>query len=167
MTTASTAIGPGEGAPVVSLGMTHKVDGARLGGRLLVMEGVIAPGVLVHPHTHTREDECSFVLEGELRYFVGDAVTTAGPGCYVPKPRGVRHAFWNSSSRPARVLEMHTPATFDAYYDELGALFRGHAGQPERLRSAFDELAARYGVTIHWDDIPMLVERYGAPAPGR
>jgi quercetin dioxygenase-like cupin family protein len=162
-----TAIGRKDGAQVASLGMTHKVDGERLGGRLLVMEGVIPPGALVHPHTHTREDECSYVLAGELHYLVGDVAVTVGPGCYVPKPRGVRHAFWNSSSEPARVLEMHTPATFDTYYDELGALVQAHSWRPERLRCAFDELATRYGVTMHWTDIPMLVEHYGAPPPRR
>jgi quercetin dioxygenase-like cupin family protein len=160
-------IRPGEGADIPALGMIHKVDGERLTGHLLVMEGVIPPGTLIHPHTHTREDECSFVLDGELQYLVGDAVCTVGPGSYVPKPRGVRHAFWNATAYPARVMEMHTPATFDLYYDELGALFQSHAHSLDDLMSAFDQLAARYGVTVHWDDVPMLVERYGAPAPIR
>jgi quercetin dioxygenase-like cupin family protein len=158
---------PGDGTAVPGLGMTHKVDGKRLAGRLLVMEGVIPPGTLIHPHTHTREDECSFILDGELQYLVGDAVFTAGPGSYVPKPRGVRHAFWNRTAQPARVMEMHTPATFDTYYDELEALFQSYANRPDGLVSAFDELAFRYGVTVHWDDSAMLVERYGAPAPIR
>src|SRR3954465_13736791 len=158
---------PGDGAAVPGLGMTHKVDGERLAGRLLVMEGVIPPGTLIHPHTHTREDECSFVLDGELQYLVGDAVCTVGPGSYVPKPRGVRHAFWNSTTKPARVMEMHTPATFDTYYDELGALVQARAHRPDDLASAFDRLAARYGLTLHWDDVSMLVGRYGAPAPIR
>jgi quercetin dioxygenase-like cupin family protein len=160
-------VGPEDGVAVPALGMIRKVDGERLAGRLLVMEGVIPPGTLVHPHTHTREDECSFVLDGDLQYLVGDAVRAAGPGSYVPKPRGVRHAFWNSTSRPARVIEMHTPATFDTYYDELGALFQAHANPTDDLRSAFDQLASRYGLTVHWDDIPMLVDRYGAPEPIR
>jgi len=162
-----TAVGPEDGAAVPALGMIHKVDGMRLGGNLLVIEGVIPPGTLIHPHTHTREDECSLILDGELRYLVGDAVCTVGPGSYVPKPRGVRHAFWNATPEPARVMEMHTPATFDNYYDELGALLQSHADSPDDLMSAFDQLAARYGLTIHWDDVPMLVERYGAPAPIR
>jgi uncharacterized cupin superfamily protein len=154
---------PGEGALVAGLGMTHKVDGATLGGRLLVVEGVIAPGTLVTPHTHSREDECSFILEGQLTYLLGDAVCSVGPGCYVPKPRGVRHAFWNACEEPARVLEMHTPATFDTYYDELGAVFQAQTGRPEDMRAAVDDLAARFGLTMHWDDVPTLAERYGAP----
>jgi quercetin dioxygenase-like cupin family protein len=163
----SLVVGPEDGTAVPALGMVHKIDGMRLGGNLLVMEGVIPPGTLIHPHTHTREDECSFVLDGELQYLVGDEVCTVGPGSYVPKPRGVRHAFWNATAKPARVMEMHTPATFDLYYDELGALIQSHAHSLDALMSAFDQLAARYGVTVHRDDVPMLVERYGAPAPIR
>lgn len=44
---------PGGGAAVAALGMWHKVGAAHLDGRLLVMEGEIAPGQLVVPHTHT------------------------------------------------------------------------------------------------------------------
>src|SRR4051812_7868491 len=117
-TESDVVIRPQDGVPLPPLGMVHKVGGELLAGRLLVMEGVIPPGTLIHPHTHTREDECSFILDGELQYLVGDAVYTAGRGSYVPKPRGVRHAFWNWTEQPARVMEMHTPATFDTYYDE-------------------------------------------------
>jgi len=157
----SVAVRACEGEPVPGLAMTHKVDGARLGGHLLVMEGVIPPGVLVHPHTHTREDECSYVAEGELVFLVGGEVVQVSAGDMVPKPRGVMHAFWNASERPARVIEMHAPATFDRYYDELGAMFGQHPPGSDGFTAAFDELACRYGLITHWDDMPDLVARFG------
>ena len=79
----------------------------------------------------------------------------------VPKPRGVMHAFWNASERPARVIEMHAPATFDRYYDELGAMFGQHPPGSDGFTAAFDELACRYGLITHWDDMPDLVARFG------
>ncbi len=45
-------IRPGEGARVHGMDMAHKVDAHRLGGRLLIMEGQVAPGVLI-PRTPT------------------------------------------------------------------------------------------------------------------
>ncbi|MEO7235913.1 MAG: cupin domain-containing protein, partial [Lapillicoccus sp.] len=115
----SWTVNPGQGELITGLGMQHKVGASALGGQLFIVEGVIPPGVLVTPHTHTREDECSYILDGTLVYLVGDEEVEVTAGAYVVKPRGVRHAFWNASDQPARVLEMHTPATFENYYDKL------------------------------------------------
>src|SRR5664279_5314551 len=100
---------PGEGRGVPALGMQYKVGAATGSPNLLVMEGVVPPGVLVTPHTHTREDECSYVLAGSLTYLVGDDVLEATAGCYVPKPREVRHAFWNASGAPVSYTHLTLP----------------------------------------------------------
>jgi uncharacterized cupin superfamily protein len=121
----------------------------------------VPPGVLVHPHTHSREDECSYVMDGEITYLIGDTTLQVPAGGYVPKPRGVRHAFWNASDRPARVMEIHTPSTFDIYYDELGRLFASHEPGSEDFVTAFDHLADRYGLTIHWNQMPEMYARSG------
>src|SRR5215213_988908 len=46
----------------------HRPQGQRGGlGRFAHDRGVgPPPGMMIPPHTHAREDECSFVLEGEL-----------------------------------------------------------------------------------------------------
>jgi len=152
---------PGEGALVRGMNMVHKVDAGRLEGGLLIMEGEIAPDGLIPPHTHSREDECSYVVTGEVMFQVGDDVVTAGPGSYVIKPRGIAHASWNSGGEPARVMEIHVPATFDRFYDELGATFADPSMSEQERREAQDALHARYGLTFHWDRIPQLMERYG------
>ncbi len=33
-------------------------------------------------------------------------------------------AFWNARGEPARIIEIHVPATFARFYDELGAFAR-------------------------------------------
>jgi uncharacterized cupin superfamily protein len=159
---------PGQGRAVPALGMQYKVGAATGSPNLLVMEGVVPPGVLVTPHTHTREDECSYVLAGSLTYLVGDEVLEVTAGCYVPKPRDVRHAFWNASGAPARVLEIHTPTTFEHYYDRLGAIFESHDPLGSGFRVAFDELAAEHGLVLDWALHDELSGRYGldGPPPG-
>jgi quercetin dioxygenase-like cupin family protein len=60
-------------------------------------------------HTHAREDECSYVLQGELTCYVGGEVVLTQNGSYVLKPRGVPHAFHNAGSETVRVIEILTP----------------------------------------------------------
>ena len=44
-------------------------------------------------------------------------------GDLVFEPRGVPHAFWNASEKPARALEIISPAGFVGYFAELALLF--------------------------------------------
>ena len=58
------------------------------------------------------------MLEGQIGARVGDQELTAGPGCYVLKPRRVPHTFWNPGPGPARVLEIISPAGFERYFEQ-------------------------------------------------
>jgi quercetin dioxygenase-like cupin family protein len=151
---------PGEGEVVEALGMTHKVWSEWYAGGLSILEGVIHPGSLIPPHTHAREDECTFVLEGELSFDVGGTVAVIGPGSYALKPRGIPHAFWNAGSEIARAMEIHSPGGFDRYYDELAELLTTPMDDEDRPR-AMGEMQARYGLVAHWDRVPEYVARYG------
>jgi hypothetical protein len=82
----------------------------------------------------------------------------------VVKPRGVAHAFWNAGADPARVLEIHLPATFDRFYDELAAIFAVHDTGGPAWRRAFNELNDRYGLIQHWDQAEQITARYGVGA---
>ena len=42
-------------------------------------------------HTHSREDELVYVVQGQLIAQVGDARVEVGPGAYAALPRGVPH----------------------------------------------------------------------------
>ena len=157
---APVVVRPDDGEAVEPLGMTHKVWSNCYAGGLSIMEGVIHPGSLIPPHTHSNEDECSFVLEGELGFDVGGTVAVIGPGSYALKPRGVAHAFWNAGSAPARVMEIHSPGGFDRYYDELAELLTAPFDDEARGR-AMAEMQARYGLVGHYDRVPEYVARYG------
>src|SRR4051794_23712093 len=92
------------------LGAILLLPSVRTGNSLSVVEHPLAPRALGSPmHTHQREDEYSIVLEGTVGVQIGDEVRQAEPGSVIVKPRGVPHAFWNPTDRPARLLEIVSP----------------------------------------------------------
>jgi len=97
-------VGPGEGRSIElgrGLGVDFKIWGHQTGGRFSIVEHPIEARRLVPPHTHTMEDELSYVLEGRVGVRIGDEVAEAGPGTYIYKPCGVPHTFWNPTDQPA------------------------------------------------------------------
>jgi quercetin dioxygenase-like cupin family protein len=151
-------IAPGEGKTVKLFGVrfSYKVESADSGGSLAVLEVEIPARTLVKPHSHSREDEFSLVLDGTVGAKVGDRVLEAGPGAYLVKPRGVPHAMWNASSAPAKVAEILSPGGLEAYFEELAPVLADH-----RPAAEYYQLAERYGVTIQDDWIEELERTYG------
>ena len=153
------------GHRTVSLGrleVVFRVTGEDTGGALAVVEHPIEPGVLVPPHVHEREDELTYVIEGEIGARVGEQEQRSlGPGQYLWKPRGIPHAFWNASGAPARILDVIVPAGFERFFDELAELIARGAGEDE-----IDEAGRRYGHTIVPDWVPELEQRYGVRLRG-
>lgn len=129
------------------------------GGKLSLAEHPLEPRALGSPmHTHSREDEYSYVLEGQIGAQVGDEVLVAGPGDVVAKPAGIPHAFWNASDELARVLEIIAPGGFEGYFAGLGELLAGGGPPDPAARRA---LADRFGIELDVDSIPRLVAAHG------
>jgi hypothetical protein len=66
-------------------------------------------------HLHRDSDEVAYVLSGEITFKIGDEVTVGGPGTCAFLPRGVPHAWKNTSAETGRVLFLYTrpvPAAF-------------------------------------------------------
>jgi quercetin dioxygenase-like cupin family protein len=153
-------LGPEEGqyAQIGAMGVRFMID-AQTGGGFSMVEHPIAPRSLAAPlHTHTHEDEYSYVLEGEVGVQIGDEIAVARPGDLVFKPRGIQHAFWNAGDTPARLLEIISPAPFVKYFEELEPLMAGPTG-PDFPGIA--ELQERYGLTMDPEQIEPLIEREG------
>jgi mannose-6-phosphate isomerase-like protein (cupin superfamily) len=141
-----------------------RIAGPVTGGRLSVVEHPMAPGSLIEPHTHHREDEYSYVLSGTLGMLLGDREFEATPGMMVVKPSGVPHAAWNSGPEPARFLEIISPAGFERFFTEVAELFSGDT-DPEA--DEFERLAAAYGLSFHMELVNDLIERHGLTAAAR
>lgn len=153
---------PQEGETVLmgGLGVIHKLSGFDTGESFSVVEHPIEAGVLAAPpHTHANEDEYSLVLEGEIGVLIGDEEFRAGPGAYVLKPRGVPHTFWNPGPDPSRIVEIISPSGFERYFDEITRVISAAAGgQPDFAR--ISEIAGRYGLVFHMEQMPELMERH-------
>jgi quercetin dioxygenase-like cupin family protein len=153
-------LGPAEGETVhlYKLGVRFMIEGEQTGGLFSVVEHPLPPRALGAPlHSHTNEDEYSYVLEGRVGVQLGEQVVEAGPGELVFKPRGQRHAFWNAGDDPARLLEIISPAGFENYFRELAPLLT----KSEPDDQAIGEVVNRYQLDIDFSTIPLLAESHG------
>ncbi len=140
------------------------LGGHEAGERFSMVEHPMSARALAAPlHRHTREDEYSYVLEGQVGALLGEDVVIGEPGDLIFKPRGQWHTLWNAGERPARILEIISPAGFERFFEELVDLGGITAVDPER----FGELCARYALEMDPESVPALVERFDLRMPGR
>jgi mannose-6-phosphate isomerase-like protein (cupin superfamily) len=146
-----------------SIGVRFMVNGAESGGGFSLVEHAMSPRALAAPlHRHLNEDEYSFVLDGKVGALLGEEVVSAGPGTLIFKPRNQWHTFWNDGEKPAKILEIISPAGFEEFFRqvlELGGIMKA---DPQRL----GELSARYGLEMDPSSVPSLVKRFGLRFPG-
>jgi mannose-6-phosphate isomerase-like protein (cupin superfamily) len=158
--TENLVVGPrdGESVRLRGLGVRFMLDGERTGGGFSLVEHPIEPRALAAPtHTHSNEDEYSYVLEGRMGAEIGDEVVIAEPGDLVVKPRGIPHAFWNAGDEPCRVLEFISPGGFERYFAEIAPLLEGEEPDME----AAGAVMQRYGLEMDFDSVPRLMEQHG------
>src|SRR6266487_2466187 len=104
---------PGEGSSIQGPAgglLTFKARAAQTGGRLTAIENVIAPLDGPPLHSHADEDESWYIVEGRLRFQLGNELHEAPAGAFVFVPRGTPHCFQNIGDEPARILVLFTPA---------------------------------------------------------
>jgi quercetin dioxygenase-like cupin family protein len=68
-------------------------DSKSTGGGYAMYEVLVHQGLEPPPHTHTREDEIFYILEGEATFQSGKLVTEAKAGDHVFQPRNELHWF--------------------------------------------------------------------------
>jgi quercetin dioxygenase-like cupin family protein len=152
-------------------GVIFKIYGHETGGLLAVVEHPVSPRVLITPHVHEREDEYSYVLEGTIGARIGGRDLEAPAGSYILKPRGIPHAFWNPTDKPARILEMISPAGFEKYFEEIGELIRAFDDQsaqvlPEERVQRLTRLADRFGLRYLPEWVPEIERKHRVHGPG-
>jgi quercetin dioxygenase-like cupin family protein len=101
-----------------------KIVGEQSGGEWAVVENRVRAGDEPPIHTHTREDETVYVLEGAITAYVGDRQFDVEAGSYAALPNNVPHGF----TRARR----GSPPAPDAAPGGCGVLLR--TPRRERLR---------------------------------
>lgn len=125
------------------LGINYIVDGSRSGG-LGVFELTVPAGSNVPPpHSHSGNEECVYVLEGTLRYTVGDETRDLGPGQSMSTPKGVVHAFANPFPGSARALIIQSPDIGVQYFKDVADVVN-RSGPPDK--AALSAVMGRYGL---------------------
>jgi hypothetical protein len=80
------------------------------------------PGGGPPPHIHHREDETFQILEGEYEWTVGGKTFVAKKGATIFAPRGIPHTHRYLGQTPGRLMCVITPAGFEGFFEEIGAL---------------------------------------------
>lgn len=103
-------------------------------GSLSVLELLIEPRSGPAVHTHLREDELWFVLEGEFRFKAGDSRFRVSTGGMAFGPRGMPHAFQNLGEARGRLMIVTTPSGVERFFEQFAELGSG----PEDLQGLHD-----------------------------
>lgn len=132
------------------------VESGDTGGRFAIVEHILAPQALAAPlHYHRREDEYSYILEGEVGAILDGRHVVAKTGDLLFKPREQWHTFWNAGDATARVLEIISPAGLEALFRQLDSL----EGFPEPPTLA--RMAEPYGCDVDFEATLPLLDEHG------
>jgi mannose-6-phosphate isomerase-like protein (cupin superfamily) len=111
----------GDGRALWHLGalLVFKALGAETGGQFWAFEGLADRQMAVPLHSHSREDEFWYIIEGEIEFTIGDRRQVMGAGAFAFIPRDVPHTFM-VKSETARWFGVGTPAGLDEWFFETG-----------------------------------------------
>lgn len=128
---------------VGQLSIQYLIDGSS-NGSMGMFELKIPPGSNVPPpHSHSNNEEIVYVLEGTLRYKVGDETRDLVSGQFMHTPKGIVHAFSNPFDNLACALIILSPDIGEQYFKDIAAVV--NAGSlPDK--AALIEVMVRYGL---------------------
>jgi mannose-6-phosphate isomerase-like protein (cupin superfamily) len=118
-------------------------------GRFSLLETLWAPAFPAPLHVHARADELYYVLEGELTVYLPGRTLRRSPGGWVYCPRGLPHTYEVTSSTPARLLYVGSPAGFEDFVAAAGepaGEMTLPRGEPDVARAI--ALAPDYGIDV-------------------
>jgi quercetin dioxygenase-like cupin family protein len=145
---------PPEGRTIAIVGDVYRflATGDDTDGRYAMWESIVLPGRGPPPHTHSREEEGFYVLEGEVTFTVNGERLVATAGTFANMPVGVPHSFTNATDKPARMLISVAPAGLEKMFFEVGVpLPEGATAAAPPTKEEIERLMAlapQYGIQI-------------------
>lgn len=114
---------------------TILIRGKDTSGRFCLIDVYIPPGGGPPPHRHDFE-ETFMLLEGELDIVFRGTKQVTRAGETINIPSNAPHQFYNSSSQPARMLCICSPAGLDEFFLEIGVPVATRTTRPPELDAA-------------------------------
>jgi len=134
----------GKQVNILGIPMVIRIHGRDTGGVVSAVESHDVPGGGPPPHIHHREDETFQVLEGEYEWTVGAKTFVAKKGATIFAPRGIPHTYRYLGRTPGRLMCVITPAGFEGFFEEIGALSPPQQQDIPRVM----EIAKKFGLEI-------------------
>jgi quercetin dioxygenase-like cupin family protein len=118
-----------------------KLPSSQSAHRMTVITVEVPPGGEVPPHIHAQEEECYYLLEGEMLVQVGGKEVAIKAGDFVHVPAGTIHGYRNLSDQPIRFLAWAVGGALDNFFLEMA----------EQIQVVPDDLAK----------VPAILQKYG------
>jgi quercetin dioxygenase-like cupin family protein len=139
--------------PFAFLGLptVMRATGPTTNGAFGLLEHLMVPPGFASPyHTHAREDEAFYVLEGEVAFICAGRWMIAAAGAFVFGPRGIPHGFKVQGAVPARMLVLCAPSGFEQFVLDMSEPIPDAAATPAPPDMAkLIALATQHGIDIH------------------
>jgi len=135
----------GKAVNILGIPMFIRVKGGDTNGIISVVESHDVPGGGPPPHIHHREDETFQILEGEYEFTVAEKSFVAKEGMTIFAPRGIPHTYRYLGQAPGRLMCIITPAGFEGFFEEVGAL---SAQQQQQDIPRVMAIAKKFGMEI-------------------
>jgi quercetin dioxygenase-like cupin family protein len=138
---------------------TPLINSTETNDQFALVHAVVPPGRGPVPHTHHRDVEMFFILEGRLTLLADDTITTAEAGEVVVLPTGIPHAFRNRSSENVVMLIGTSPGGFDRFVRTVGRPAGDGTPPPpdQQEKERLIEASQHFGVELR----PDLLSRLG------
>ena len=101
--------------------------------------------------TNYLQDTTFYVLEGELEFMIEGNLSEVSAGYFVYARKGTWHTYKNVGTRPARHLEMITPAGIEKFFEEVSVPALDRSSPPPFEEEDLDRIlsiAPKYGLEI-------------------
>ena len=115
---------PGEGRTIVSplAGETRFIATAdATDGALTALAVTVPPGTGPPLHIHTDAFETIFVVEGTMRFRLGDDVRPGEAGSFVFIPKRLPHCFQNVGESTARMVVTFSPSGMERFFELMAS----------------------------------------------
>jgi quercetin dioxygenase-like cupin family protein len=114
---------------------TILLTGKETSGRFCLIDMCVPPGGGPPPHRHDFEETFT-LLEGELEFVFRGAKQVVRAGETIHVPANAPHQFHNSSTQPARMLCICSPAGQEEFFMEVGVPVATRTTAPPKLDEA-------------------------------